>query len=483
MFQIIPLPAGEPASELYSVKINGTPAGCSVCRVSAMPFDVVWPGHQRPIDQTEEAAFVSVISDGKITVEVKKAAQAGGVRPDSDVTVRPLRFGIKPVIDGDTAKFDLPGPGQYSVEIDGMHSALTVFVDPPFDFGPKEGPGITYYGPGVHDIGEIRMRSNETVYIDAGAVVYGGIVAEDASNIRVVGYGILDNSRSVREENHAYVKQMKYPLGNMKLFRCVNAEIHGPVFRDSGVWTATMYNCDNVTFDRCKAIGMWRYNSDGFDFVNSANCRVLNSYLRNYDDVIVLKGLKGWDHRNVENIHVKNCVTWCDWGRNLEIGAETCADEYRNIIFEDCDCIHGAHIMLDIQNGDRASVHELIFDNIRCEYSKYQTEPIYQSTEDMKYEPDTSKPYLPMLMKAHLYRGVWSKDMLYGENKRVTFRNIQVFADDGLTMPPSEFSGADDAHWTRGITIENLTFNGRPVTSLDEANVRIGDFAEDILVK
>ena len=78
MFQIIPLPAGEPASELYSVKINGQEAGCSVCRVSAIPFDVVWPGHQRPLDQTEEAAFLSVVSDGKISVEVKKAAFAGG---------------------------------------------------------------------------------------------------------------------------------------------------------------------------------------------------------------------------------------------------------------------------------------------------------------------------------------------------------------------------------------------------------------------
>ena len=58
MFQIIPLPAGEPASELYSVKINGAPAECNPCRVSAMPFDVVWPGHQRPLDQTEEAAFI-----------------------------------------------------------------------------------------------------------------------------------------------------------------------------------------------------------------------------------------------------------------------------------------------------------------------------------------------------------------------------------------------------------------------------------------
>ena len=480
MYRIIPIPAGEPVSELYSVRINGEAADCSFCRVSAMPFDVVWPGHQRPLDQTEEAAFLSIVSDEPVTVEVRRSDSAGAIRPDSDVTVRPLRHGIRAEIQGDTARFVLPGPGQYSVEADGMHHALTVFVDPPCDFGPKEGPGVTYYGPGVHDAGEIRLRTGETVYIDEGAVVYGGIIAEDAANIRVVGYGILDNSRSVRVENAAYVEPMKYPLGCMKLYRCVNTEIRGVVLRDSGVWTATMFHCDNVIFDRCKAIGMWRYNSDGFDFVNSANCAVLNSYLRNYDDVIVLKGLKGWDTRNVENILVKNCVTWCDWGRNLEIGAETCADEYRNILFEDCDCIHGAHILLDIQNGDRAYVHDLTFDNIRCEYSKYQTEPVYQASEDMVYAPDTSKPYLPVLMKAHLYRGVWSKDMLYGRNRNITFRNIQILADEGLDMPPSEFSGADETHRTSDIRIENLTFNGRPVLTAEAANIRLGDYAERI---
>jgi hypothetical protein len=482
MYRIVPLPSGEPASALYSVRINGEPVGCNICRVSAMPFDVVWPGHQRPLDQTEEAAFLSVLSDEAITVEVCRSATVGAIRPDSDVTVRPLRHGIKAEIYNGTARFTLPGPGQYSVEIDGIHAPLTIFVDPPTDFGPKEGPGITYYGPGVHDVGEIRLRSNETVYIDEGAVVYGGIIAEDAVNIRLVGYGILDNSRSVRAENAAYVEPKKYPLGNMKLYRCVNAEIRGVVLRDSGVWTATMFHCDNVRFDRCKAIGMWRYNSDGFDFVNSANCTVTNCYLRNYDDVIVLKGLKGWDTRNVENILVKNCVTWCDWGRNLEIGAETCADEYRNILFEDCDCIHGAHILLDIQNGDRAFVHDLTFDNIRCEYSKYQTQPIYQSSEDMRYAPDTSKPYLPLLMKAHLYRGVWSKDMLFGRNRNITFRNIQILADEGLSMPPSEFSGADETHLTEDIRIENLTFNGKAVGSLADANISTGGFTRNITV-
>ena len=480
MYKFYPVP--EKPSELYSITIGGEAVPANPCRVSAIPFNVVWPGHQRALEQTEEAAFLAFEADGEITLKVKTNGPLKPLCADTDIAIRPLSRGIKAAVAGDTAEFTLPGPGQYTFEPGGINHALHIFVDPPKDYGKKEGEGIIYYGPGIHDAGRIELKSNQTLYIDAGAIVYGGIIAEDAENIRIVGRGILDNSKSVRGEDGGYVADCGTPLGCIKMYRCKNVLADGVIFRDSGVWTATLFNCDCVTFDNIKAIGMWRYNSDGIDFVNSANGLVQNSFLRCFDDVIVLKGLKGYDTRNVENILVRRCVTWCDWGRNLEIGAETCADEYRNIIFEDCDCIHGAHIMLDIQNGDRARVHNLIFDNIRCEYSKYQLEPIYQGSEDMKYEPKP-EPFLPTLMYAHLYRGIWSKDMLFGENYDITFRNIQIIADPGLPVPPSGFVGAEEEHKTHDIKIEGLYFNGKRLETLEEARVSSGDFTENITIE
>lgn len=61
-----------------------------------------------------------------------------------------------------------------------------------------------------------------------------------------------------------------------------------------------------------------------------------------------------------ENILVERCVIWCDWGRALEIGAETNAPEYRNIIFRDCDIIHGSSVMMDIQHHNRAEIHHIL---------------------------------------------------------------------------------------------------------------------------
>lgn len=467
MLKTYPIPAGEPVSGDFQIKLNGQPVDAYVARVSAIPFNRVWPGKQRPIEQTELASFVYYASDEPITVTLTAA------KDFSDITVRPLSKNIKPEINGRNIVFVIEKAGQYTVELDGFHNALHIFANPVFDFGVSpDDSGVIYYGAGIHDAGYIDLKSGQTLYIDAGSVLRASVMARNATNIRIVGEGILDNSWEERD------KTEKGPIGCMKFFNCKNVEVTGVICRDSVVWTATVFNSDNVIFDNVKAIGMWRYNSDGIDFVNSANGVIKNCFLRNFDDCVVLKGLKGWDTRNVENILVSGCVIWCDWGRGLEIGAETCADEYRNIIFENCDLIHGAHMHMDLQNGDRARVHDLIFDNIRVEYSRYTLEPVYQNSDDMIYEG--KERYMPQLFFAHIYNGIWSKDYLWGENYNVTFRNIQVFSDEGMPLPPSTFVGVNAEHQTHDITIENLTINGQQIKDIKDIPVKTNQFAYNI---
>ena len=50
-------PSGEARFEGYRLRVNGAEAPLYACRVSAMPFNQVWPGYQRPLDQTELAGF------------------------------------------------------------------------------------------------------------------------------------------------------------------------------------------------------------------------------------------------------------------------------------------------------------------------------------------------------------------------------------------------------------------------------------------
>ena len=94
MVRIHPLPAGEAASGDFSAVIGGERATPWLCRVSAMPYNTVWPGHQRPLEQTEPASFLSF--EMQEPVEVRLTAN----RPFAEAVVRPLNKGVQPRVSG-----------------------------------------------------------------------------------------------------------------------------------------------------------------------------------------------------------------------------------------------------------------------------------------------------------------------------------------------------------------------------------------------
>ncbi|MBQ7650945.1 MAG: hypothetical protein IJS15_08295, partial [Victivallales bacterium] len=63
-------PGGHLASEDYEVQINGQSCPVHACCVSAMPFNRLWPGHQRPLEQTELASYISFESEAPVQLRV-----------------------------------------------------------------------------------------------------------------------------------------------------------------------------------------------------------------------------------------------------------------------------------------------------------------------------------------------------------------------------------------------------------------------------
>jgi len=59
----------------------------------------------------------------------------------------------------------------------------------------------------------------------------------------------------------------------------------------------------------------------------------------------------------------------------------------------------------------------------------------------------------------------------------VLFKDVSVI---GKPIPPSSFTGYDAQHDIRGVTIENLRFNGRPITNATDAHLKIGKYVEDM---
>jgi hypothetical protein len=461
-----PAPAGEALSEQYELKVNGTSVPVYECRVSAVPFNQVWPGYQRPIDQTELAGFAvwGMTEPAKIEVRSLRAIES--------VVVRPTALGIRPQVDGDIVSFSLVRPVPIVVEVNGSHHALHLFASRPPDNSPtSDAAGVHYFGPGVHRVGKIRLQDNETVYIAGGAVVYGSIHAQSATNIRIAGRGILDVSPYKRGEGG----------GAIRLTDCSKVTIEGIVMRDPDVWCCSIFGCSDVMIRDVKLVGLWRYNADGIDICNSQDVEVQDSFVRAFDDALVIKGLKfgrsSMDSRPVRNVRFRRCVVWCDWGRAMEIGAETCAPEIADITFEDCDIVRTTHIAMDIQHGDRAKIRDIRFIDVRVEIDERNPRPQMQQKQGDVYQDAPQGDYCPTLMVIVIRKNNYSKDDQLGSASGITFKNITVL---GTREPASWFRGFDEESKVTGVTIENLRFGGQAIQNAEKAHLNVGPHVHQV---
>ncbi|MBO4262749.1 MAG: hypothetical protein J5903_03080, partial [Clostridia bacterium] len=205
--------------------------------------------------------------------------------------------------------------------------------------------------------------------------------------------------------------------------------------------------------------GMWRYNSDGIDLFNCRNAVIKNSFLRNFDDCMVIKGIVGWDKNNNENILVENLVIWCDWGSALEVGAETNAPEYNNIIFRNCDVIHGQSAIMRLHHHNRAHIKNVIYDGINAEYTKYQL-PGKLIEEGKEYDGKENEGHPGLIVFIIVNDGLYGKEKLPGTIEGVKVINTRVYKDGEVPDPYSVFYGADEEHKVKDVLVKNVYING-----------------------
>lgn len=439
----------------YAVTVNGLPCGVRSARVSAMPFNREWPGKQRDIAQSELASFIMFSSDEPVTVEVKCLTERAG-RP---ACVRPQSRGYRFRQEGDTVTIQMDENGFLVLELGDEHGCLHIFNTPVNDFERKKN-ATYYFGPGVHFPGLIRLKSGDSVYLDAGAVVYGSLFGEKVENVDIYGYGILDGSYERRLVGHCYEP---YTKGNLKFYESRNIRIEGVTLMDSAIWVINLFACEDVTVEGVKVLGQWRYNTDGVDIVNSSRVTVRNSFIRVFDDVVTLKGIAAYQTRPVTDILVEDCVFWCGWGRTCEVGIETMAPEYANIVFRNCDLIRSSTAALDIRNGNFADIHDVLFENLRVEYPANAMPEIYQASDSQEYPASWDKPWMPALIWTDNFKFYPVAEEKPGVIRDIVFRNIQVYRDEGLPAPMVHFLSTLEAPH-RNFTVDGLFINGRRVT-------------------
>jgi hypothetical protein len=363
--------------------------------------------------------------------------------------VRPLSRGVEPHVDGRTVALRLEGPCRLSLELDNdLERPLFIFACPPEQDVPEPGEeGVRYFEGGkVHEAGLVELADGETLYIEGGAVVRGAVQAEAASDVAVRGRGILDGMTYHEGEKRARRRMMVFT-------ECEGVSVEGVTIANSPTWSCVPVGCRGVTVRGLNII-TWVVGGDGVNPVGCQEVTIEDCFLRCADDCVAVKASAyrtDAGGRDVRNIRVIGCVCWnARPGDGLEIGYETRCDSISDILFRDCDIIHvekegyQSGATFSIHNGDRATVSGVRYEDIRVEDSREK------------------------LIDLKVLLARYSRDPERGQIRDVHFKDIAIV--DG-PFPPSIIRGYDADHIIRDVTIENLTYRGRPVSNALEARM------------
>ncbi|MBL7188068.1 MAG: hypothetical protein ISS70_17235 [Phycisphaerae bacterium] len=479
--EVIPYPraAGERANlDFLSVKIDGIP-------VDTVSTDM-------------NVGYAHFAFSGAVAVEVTTTEMI------ETFDLSPHRYGIQATAKGNVLSFRLFQPRKLHLKINGLRRFF-IFADPPEVNPPRPGQagvydirdygvtsslesvqtskiqraiddvaakkGVLYVQPGLYQSGELKMKSNLTLYLAAGAVVKGTAKVSDyprggfgtqlihlldCENVRIAGRGVIDGrGRALRlaTENSSE--------GRLKLirsFRAKNCVVEDVLLLDAGSWSIHLIESSDLRFTNTKLISntilddpafAWEPNTDGFDPDNSSRVIIENGFVSCSDDAIAVK-LRYGTLRDMDDVRFQNNVVWTVKSA-LKIGTEVVDRKMTNIVFENNEVIH----------ADRGIV-VYCYRGATIENPKWINnyfERIGDNTKEMnmeiKIQDDGGTGHL---------NNVFIKDNTF----------------ERFSRNPSRLGGLDGEHVLDGIVFDNLVIAGKKRTSLADAEITTNSFVRNV---
>ncbi len=373
-----------------------------------------------------------------------------------NAVVRPLAYEIEPTVSGNTISFTLDYPANYVVEYDDKtDKAITLFANPLEENTPDPADlpeNMIYIGPGVYKADAIPVKSNETIYIAGGAVVYGQIRAANVENVTIRGRGIISGDMYSRTRASEYTIPVEFRHSK-------NITIEDIAFLNPAGWTISAYFVEGFEINNIRIITA-RANGDGISIQSSKDVVVKNSFVRSWDDALVVKN---YDRGVTDNITFDNMVIWSDLAQSMEIGYETYGDTMKGITFKNITVLHNFHKpIISIHNSDDADIGNILFENITVEDALMVGDNKGVNYDDLFIDFQI------------LYNQEWTRSGgERGSIDDVTVNNVLIL--EGKDDLISRIEGYDKDHKITDIEINNLTYKGTRVKSAEDLNLYAND--------
>ena len=379
------------------------------------------------------------------------------------VTVRPLAADIQPKMNGNKVSFYIDRPGQYVIEFNGKaENAVHLFVNPmEKEQSDPDDEDTIFIAPGLWDIGSVSLQSGQTLYISGGAVVYGTVQATEAEDVTIIGRGIIDGSLYESWKHPDAIARVP-----ISLTKCKNARVEGIICMNPNAWTINGLECSDSAIKNVKVISS-RQNGDGISLQSCQNIQVSDSFVRSWDDSLVVKNYTG----SSESITFSNITIWTDLAQSCEVGYETNKGnwphaEIKDITFKDITVLHNFHKpVISIHNADDAEVHDIRFQNIVVEDASMG-------------EGDAGDN--DQLIDIGIMPSMWSSTVERGHIRDILIDNVSVLAGK---KPSVRITGYDGTHLVENVSIRGLKYEGQAITSLDALDFETNDFAKGIALE
>ena len=442
-----PIPVGEPASEVFSVAVEGVNVPVYIAKVAPLAKKLRYKAMD---DKKNSALYFDKASFSYFDISGTAIVKVKSTQTINHVKILPTSANVQLKTQGDEVTFTIR-PGQnLTVEInDDIIHSLHIFAnyiekEKP---DPKD-PNVVWYGPGIHEITRLIIRNNQTLYIAGGAILRTIIGANETppyqpsitligNNIKVMGRGIIDASAC---PTHAR---------NMLMVQGTNISVEGVILRDAAVWTVPVMMSDKIHINNIKLLG-YRANSDGIDICNSKNVLVENCFIRTLDDLIVVKTQKG--KGITKNVTIRKNVLWNEVAHALSVGAEI-NEDISDVFFSDCDIIHdqGREWSLRIYHCDAANVKNIHFENIRVE-------------ECQKF------------ISLWINKDVWTTDTQRGHIDGIYFKNITVTGNPANV----QLLGYGEKNLINNVIFKDVSING---SSLTNKQIEKNEYVTNVQIK
>lgn len=442
---------GDQKIDLYNVKANNSQ---------------IWNG-LAPVRVDNGVAIIRL--EGRVTLTVKTNY---ALFPQY-TKVRPLEYGIQPTFDiqNNSFSFEINSLGKYVIEPNGERiKAIHLFVNAlDGDEIDTSASNVIYFGPGLHDATtDARLSNNSTIilsnnqiaYVAYGAVVRGRFLSSNTTGVQIRGGGVIDGSTFPRIAGQPSGNTAFVPLD---FTYCTNVTFADFTMLDPAGWTVNWYFTTNSTIDNINIITS-RSNGDGISLQSCQEIEVSNSFIRGWDDNLVVKNYPRWydrsQHGTTRNILFHDCILWTDLAQSMEIGYETVGAILENVRFENITVLHNYHKpVISIHNGNNANIENIVFKDI--------------TIEDASMGGGDAGSNRQLIHFSNLWSANWSDQHTItslGSIDGVLVENVKVIA--GNNDIPIEITGCQDTrdayygnlHYVKNVIVRDVSFKGVNMT-------------------